>query len=201
MGRQVAMIAMTPFELVLRFAAFFEGRSSTYFMTGSCAAMVYGEYRSTIDVDVVVDLRSSDALDVPATFPEPDYYVSQEAISQAIRHAGQFNIIHVSSGLKIDVMIPHDTPYTESRFVRATEKEIKPGRKVRVASPEDVILMKLKSFKEGGSDKHLRDIASMFKVSGETFDQRYLDRWARTLGVVEQLAVVRERLRTATDFK
>jgi hypothetical protein len=191
---------MTPIDLMLRLAEFFEGRSSTYFVTGSCAAMVYGEYRSTRDVDVVVDLRAKDALEVPVAFAEPEFYVSPEAIREAIRHGGQFNIIHVPSGLKIDVMIPQDTPYTDSRFHRARVREVKPGRKLRVAAPEDVILMKLKYFRQGGSDKHLRDIASMFKVSGETFDLAYLERWAVTLGVAEELAVVRERVRTATDF-
>jgi hypothetical protein len=46
----------------------------------------------------------------------------------------------------------------------------------------------------GESDKHLRDIASMIRVSGETFDRAYLDRWAETLGVREEWGAVKGRV-------
>jgi hypothetical protein len=61
------------------------------------------------------------------------------------------------------------------------------------ARPEDVILAKLQYYKEGGSEKHMRDIASMFKVSGDEIDRDYIVRWAEQLGVTEQWqAVVRK---------
>ncbi len=33
-------------------------------------------------------------------------------------------------------------------------------------------------YREGGSDKHLRDIASMLAISGSQIDRAYVDRWA-----------------------
>lgn len=191
---------MTPFELLLQFAACLHGRESACFVTGSCAAMVYGEYRLTTDVDLVIDPRLIDAPDLRVGFPEPEYRMSLEAAHESMLRGGQFSIFHVPSGFKIDVIVPAPGPFTDSCFRRARVMEIKPARSARFSAPEDVILMKLKYFRQGGSDKHLRDIASMFKVSGETFDLAYLERWAVTLGVAEELAVVRERVRTATDF-
>jgi hypothetical protein len=35
----------------------------------------------------------------------------------------------------------------------------------------------------GESDKHLRDIASMLKVSGDQIDRTYIADWAAELGV------------------
>jgi len=57
-----------------------------------------------------------------------------------------------------------------------------------------VILKKLEFFREGGSQKHLRDIASMIAVQGaETLDWHYLMRWAARLGITDQLGLIRPK--------
>ena len=102
-----------------------------------------------------------------------------------MEHCSQFNLIHVPSGLKVDFMIPSDTAFNESHFRRARRLEFAPGVSACFSAPEDVILKKLEFYREGGSDKQLRDIASMIKISGEDFDREYLERWARELKVEE----------------
>lgn len=52
------------------------------------------------------------------------------------------------------------------------------------ARPENVILSKMQYFEEGGSEKHLRDIASMLKTSGDRIDRAHVQRWADQLGVM-----------------
>jgi hypothetical protein len=61
---------------------------------------------------------------------------------------------------------------------------------VPVASPEDIILMKLRYFTAGGSDKHLRDIAGMLRVMREQVDRAYIEGWARDLGVMDSWLAV-----------
>ena len=56
-------------------------------------------------------------------------------------------------------------------------------KSVWFASPEDVILKKMVYHKEGGSDKHLRDIAGVLRIQGERLDRGYLSEWALTLQV------------------
>jgi hypothetical protein len=60
-----------------------------------------------------------------------------------------------------------------------------PGREAYFARPEDVILYKLLYFREGGSDRHLRDVAGMLSVSGPDLDLGYIGQWARRLSVTE----------------
>jgi hypothetical protein len=62
------------------------------------------------------------------------------------------------------------------------------------ASPEDVILKKLEYHREGGSDKHLRDIAGVLKISGDPLDLAYLDDWSSRLGLADLWAKVRATL-------
>ena len=47
-----------------------------------------------------------------------------------------------------------------------------------------VIQSKLRYFQIGGSERHLRDIALMLRVSGALVDRAELERWAIRLGVV-----------------
>jgi hypothetical protein len=59
------------------------------------------------------------------------------------------------------------------------------GLEFRFSSPEDVILKKLEFYREGGSEKHLRDIAGVLKVQGDKIDRRYIAGWASRLGVAD----------------
>ena len=58
------------------------------------------------------------------------------------------------------------------------------------ASPEDVILKKMEDYRDGRSEKHLRDILGILKVSGDLIDFDYLARWARDLGLDDIWAAV-----------
>ncbi len=49
-------------------------------------------------------------------------------------------------------------------------------------------------YKAGGSEKHLRDIAGILKISGSEVDRKYITDWARRLGLVEIWEAVRKRI-------
>ena len=51
-----------------------------------------------------------------------------------------------------------------------------------VAAPDDVIIAKLRYYLDGGSDKHLRDIAGILKHSGDLIDTNYVTAWAAQHG-------------------
>jgi hypothetical protein len=40
-------------------------------------------------------------------------------------------------------------------------------------------------YREGGSEKHLRDITGILKVSGDAVDRRYVSRWAEEMGLAD----------------
>ena len=55
-----------------------------------------------------------------------------------------------------------------------------------MAPVEYVIVRKLEYFREGGSEKHLRDIRAMLAVSGDQLDRAELDEWIRRRGLETQ---------------
>jgi hypothetical protein len=62
------------------------------------------------------------------------------------------------------------------------------------ASPEDVVLKKMEAHREGGPDKHLRDIAGIIKTMHSELDAKYIDEWAERLGVLDIWRTVQQRV-------
>lgn len=183
-------------DLLRHLISVFESLGVKYFVTGSIASMFYGEPRFTNDIDIVAEIRKEHIQDLLKLFPGDEFYVSEGAICDAIKHYNQFNIIHPSSGLKIDVMICKKDPFNISRFERI--KRIAPieDMQANFASPEDVIIMKMRYYKEGGSDKHLRDITGMLKISGDIIDRKYIESWVVKLGIEDIWRGILEKLKS-----
>jgi hypothetical protein len=79
---------------------------------------------------------------------------------------GHFNLIHQATGFKADVYLAGHDPLHEWALARARRLEVE-GEPLVVAPPEYVIVRKLEYFREGGSEKHLRDIRSILDTSPE----------------------------------
>jgi hypothetical protein len=157
----------------------------SYLVTGSIATVLYGEPRFTNDIDLVVVLTEERIDELCRSFPPPDFYLSPESVRRAVDQESQFNIIHPASGLKLDIMVPAETSFNRSRFGRARRIRLTPDLEVSFAAPEDVIIKKMEYYREGRSEKHLRDITGVLKVSAGQVDRGYIADWADRLGLEE----------------
>lgn len=157
-----------------------------YFVTGSTATIAYGEPRFTNDIDVVIEL-SEDKIGLFCNeFSVSDFYLSESAVMAAVKNRSQFNLIHPTSGLKVDFMVVPMTDFDRSRMSRVRELPVLEDKLVRFASPEDAILMKLRYYQMGHSDKHLRDIHGVLKIQGAKIDRCYIADWSTKLGVAQE---------------
>ncbi|MFO7535096.1 MAG: hypothetical protein R6X19_05340 [Kiritimatiellia bacterium] len=150
----------------------------------------------TLDVDLVLELspiRISDLLEAfPAEFfccPPPD--VIAHEISRERR--GHFNIIHMETGFKGDLYpLGRDELHLWGMaHRRAVELG---GESVMLAPPEYVIIRKLEYFREGGSEKHMRDIAGMLLVRNAAIDQGVIQEWAARLCLEGEWEEVKRRV-------
>jgi hypothetical protein len=112
----------------------------------------------------------------------------------AIQNSREFNVIHSEGGVKIDFIIARQDAWGREQLQRRRRRELLTGITAFTAAPEDVMLAKLLYYQEGGSEKHLRDIAGMFKWSADEIDVQYFEKWARELGVSVEWDAVRSRL-------
>jgi len=160
----------------------------SYLVSGSVAAMLYGEPRVTHDIDFVVFLRDRDIVRLPEAYPAPDFYLpgKEELQTELAREQkGHFNVIHPESGLKADFYLAKRDELEGWAFRNARDYTIE-GTRIRLAPPEYVIVRKLEYFREGGSEKHLRDIRGVLKVSGEIINRADLDDWIQRRDVGEE---------------
>lgn len=159
-----------------------------YMVTGSVASIAYGEPRLTHDVDMVAEISSADTARLAAAFaPESFYCPPVEVMTVEARRErrGHFNIIHHETGFKADVFVAGEDPLHAWALARRRRIEIEGGRSFWLAPPEYVIIRKLEYFREGGSDKHLRDIRGMLAASAGLMDQQALDELLRKTGTTE----------------
>ena len=149
------------------------------------AAIFYGEPRLTHDVDFVVFLRDADIRRLVEVFPAGEYYLPPvETIAAEARREqrGYFNLVHLGTGFKAD-FYPTGRDELHAWAFRLKRSVQYEGEIVMLAPPEYVILRKLEYYREGGSDKHLRDIRSMLAVSGGRIDRPALDEWIERRGL------------------
>ena len=89
---------------------------------------------------------------------------------------------------------PVDSPFNTSRFTRSRQIYPSVTYHANFAAPEDVIIKKMEYYKEGGSEKHLRDITGILKVSGDDIDYGYISEWAERLGLTEIWQAINDRI-------
>jgi hypothetical protein len=159
-----------------------------YIVSGSIAAILYGEPRLTHDVDFVVFLRSEDIQRLQEAFPSPAFYVPPADViagEVAREQRGHFNLINSDTGFKADFYTSGRDELHAWAFRNSRRLEYR-GEAVVVAPPEYVIIRKLEYYREGGSEKHLRDIRSMLAVSGDQLERPELDDWIKRRGLAAE---------------
>ena len=149
------------------FAPRFNALGAPWAATGSIASMIYGEIRMTQDIDIVILLNPTAiaALErvFPATeFPCPPLDVVQAACARESR--GHFNLIDFESGYKADVYVSRNDPLHAWALRHRRLVEIS-GESLWLVPPEYVIIHKLEFYREGGSEKHVRDIRGVLAVT------------------------------------
>lgn len=172
-------------ELIDTFIKPLELHGLRYVVTGSVASMAYGEPRLTNGIDLILQIQASDCPTMARAFPETDYYLPPSEVilnEQNRSQRGHFNIIHQHTLLKADVYLAGADALHRWAFTHARPIEID-GIPVKFAPPEYVIIRKLEFHREGGSEKHLRDIAAMLVESGPEFDDDFLAREIETRGL------------------
>jgi len=172
-------------DLFLLYAKKLDALGLPYMVTGSVAGMLYGEPRLTHDVDIVVTLAPGRVPALAAAFPLDEFYCPPEEVllEESLRpQRGHFNLIHHQSGFKADIYIANRDPL--HRWAMAERKPVQiEGAQTWIAPPEYVIIRKLEYFREGGSEKHLRDIAAILRVSGDVVRLEVVDDWTGRLGL------------------
>jgi hypothetical protein len=174
---------ITPELLALRdVCGRLEEAGIAYMLTGSLAMSFYARPRMTRDINLVVALESGKAERLTGILGA-DYHADAGAIGAAFREGRPWNIVHVPSVVKIDLIPRKDTPYRRVEFERRTRVELA-GVSLWIVSVEDLILSKLEWSRDSGSEQQRRDVVVLLEAP---MHRAYLDDWAARLGLAALL--------------
>ena len=160
-----------------------------YSVGGSLASSFSGEPRASIDVDIVVDMAASHI----APFVDAlagQFYADIEALGRAVDTRTSTNLIHQSSGIKVDLFVAGsllDARQLERR--RLVQVTTDPDRYWFVHTPEDILLQKLVWYRQGSdvSDRQWRDALAIVIVQGPRLDRDYVAATATEVGASDLL--------------
>ncbi len=185
-------------EVVERLVRVLDDLGIVYAIGGSMASSVYGTPRFTQDADIAVRPFSS----VAGRFYDlikDEFYISEEAMRQALSSCGSFNVIHFATSFKIDIFVQGPSGFEQRLLARRRKARLSDTsrRELNVVSAEDVVLLKLRWFRAtaGTSQRQWDDVLGVLAVQSEALDFQYLTDSARELGLEDLL----DRARAEAD--
>lgn len=166
-----------------------------YALGGSLASSIVGEPRSTIDIDMAVEMTLSQ-LDQLIEHCGDDFYIPTESARLATASFSSFNLLHNKTALKVDLFVTGDSLLDRLQIQNRTRiaLDTDPPIELWVTSTEDQILRKLSWFKQGGetSDRQWRDIVSILRVQASRIDTEKLDQIVAEIGLQRLLDQARQ---------
>lgn len=161
-----------------------------YAVGGSLASSLHGVMRSTLDVDIVADVRLEHIQPLAAALAH-EFYVDAEMIREAIARHGSFNLIHYETAFKVDIFVCKPRDFDRMQLERRQKVHLATdlSTSIYVVSPEDIVLAKLEWYRLGNqvSDRQWRDIVGVLKTRQGELNLAYLRKWAHTLEVGDLL--------------
>ena len=165
-----------------------------YALVGSFASGAYGEPRFTHDIDIILELHRRRHTAFLSRFPGSGFLPQRSGRSRS--RPPHKPIQRHSPGIgEQDRLYPQPPRRVGPQPTRRRQPiPIFSDRRGYVASPEDVILGKMVYYREGGSEKHLRDITGILRISGNLVDRDYVANFSKQLGLTEIWEAVLARL-------
>jgi len=161
-----------------------------HYVGGSVASSAHGVARSSIDADLVAELRPEHVAGLIAALGDA-YYVPEDRVRDAAARRASFNLIHLATMFKIDVFVARDRPFDKRAMARArpASPAVAGDFAFPIASAEDMVLAKLEWYRRGGevSERQWNDVLGILRVGGPALDREYLAEGARELGVGDLL--------------
>ena len=161
----------------------FERLNTPYFITGGLAAIAWGEPRTTRDVGIVLAVQPTEIRPVVTALESAGFYVPgvEDVISGRLK---TLQITHMETISRADLIIASDED--QALFQRRRSLSFSGTGNLYFASPEDVVLNKLRWGQQSRSEKQWRDVLGILKTQSR-LDLVYLRQRAAETDVTDDL--------------
>jgi len=179
-----------PLQIALKVARVLEESGIRYLVGGSLASSLSGEPRSTLDVDLVVEMNEAHVDGLVRELGD-EFYVDGVSLRRAIAEKSSTNLVHLETAIKVDLFVPGASPIDAEQMDRRQRVRVArdPDRFLYFYTAEDILLQKLRWFRMGNevSDRQWRDVLGILLVQTRGLDEVYLRRAAEINGVADLL--------------
>ena len=154
-------------------------------LIGALALSAWGRPRATLDIDFMI---MADAVPEELVTGLAEFGFERDLVWE--RYNPFLKGIHArfhSANVVVDFLFRKDAHH-DAAFGRRRKKYLQ-GMYIWFPSPEDLILLKLRA----GRASDFEDVLGIFKRVAGKLDLAYLSRWARRLGITEELNYVIDR--------
>ena len=165
-----------------------------FMLVGSFSSNFYGIARSTQDADLVVQLGEISPARI-ADYLGEDFQLDPQMSFETITATHRFILTHRESAFKIELFLLSNDPHDQERFSRRRLEQLS-GHQVYIASPEDIVITKLRWSKAGSRRKDIDDVRGVIHVQQNALDWAYIERWCDSHGTRKLLESVREEAAT-----
>ena len=154
-------------ETLLAIAKALETATVPYMVIGGVANLFWGVPRTTLDVDLTVWV---DDAEIPALIQRLGEVcrLLSDAPVEFVRETRVLPM-ETKQGFRVDLIFG-SLPFEETAIRRARLMSVA-GERVRVCTPEDLIVLKIVSDRAGDRD----DVAGIIRTQGAELDRGYLD--------------------------
>lgn len=159
-----------------------------YMITGSFASNIHGLPRATQDADVIIEAEERTLERFLESLGQA-FYRSKEAAMDALAREQMFNVVHLETGFKVDLIIRKSRPFSRMEFSRR-QPAFYLGANRWFATAEDTILAKLEWSKASGSERQFNDALNVAKLQRDNLDRPYLEKWAKELSIMDLLEIL-----------
>lgn len=147
-----------------------------WYLFGAQAALLYGAARLTADVDVTVRLGGRQAGALVLALEKAGFRLRVRDVGDFVARTRVLPFVHSGSGMPVDIVL--SGPGLEELFFKRLRRRTIEGVRVPVASPEDIVIMKILAGRGKDEDDAVAILAAQSK-----FDLR---RVRRTLKALER---------------
>jgi len=156
-----------------------------YMLVGSFSSNFYGVPRATKDADIVIEVsheQRNSILDKLPTEMSVDPQMTFETATSTTK-----TLIYVESiCFEIELFDLSEDPFDQCRFSRRTRVNYL-DQEIYLPTAEDVIIQKIRWFKNAVRGKDLEDAQSVYLVQKDYLDWDYIMHWAELHGTVEEM--------------
>jgi hypothetical protein len=150
-------------EALAALARALEKLDARWYLFGAQAALLYGAARLTADVDVTVQFGDRQTAELVRALENAGFRLRVRDIGRFVAKTRVLPFIHPGSGMPIDIVLAG--PGLEELFFRRRRRRIIEGVTVPVASPEDVVVMKVLAGRAKDEDDVIAIIAAQRKLN------------------------------------